>query len=283
MRPNRFPVVLAVLLLLLAAGPASAETLREEIHRTFELSAGGAVDLSNVNGEVVVEAWDRDEVELHVEKKVKASSHEAAEEAMQAFRVEIDADADHLRVQTHKPRGEDGGVLGWLFGSNVQYSATYHVKVPRRADLMAESVNGAVRVEGVEGDVDAETVNGNVVLAGTSGDADVSTVNGGIEVREARGAVSASSVNGSVEVELTEVAAGAEMRFSTTNGGVRLALPADVRTHLEAHTTNGGIHTDFPVEVRGRHSKSVDADLNGGGGGQVTVRTTNGGIRIARL
>lgn len=282
MRPTRFPVVLVLLLVALSAAPAAAETITEEIHHTYELAAGGTVDLSNVNGEVTVEAWDRDEVELHVEKKVKARGRDTAEEAMRAFRVEIEATGDRVRVETRKPRGDDG-VLGWIFGSNVQYSADYRVKVPRRTDLVAESVNGAVRVDGVDGDVDAETVNGRVTLTGVSGRVSASTVNGGLTVRDARGAVSARSVNGSMEVELVEVAPGEDMRFSTTNGSVRLSLPADVRTHLEARTTNGGLHTDFPVEVRGRNSKRVDADLNGGGSGHLEIHTTNGGIRISRL
>ena len=284
-RPLRAAAALALfsLLAVASAGGADAATLEERIDRTFDLAPGGEIVLDNVNGSITVETWDRDEVHLVVDKWVKSTSEEKARDLLRRFEIEIDASRDRLSVEAHQLKATDGGWLSWMFGRSAQYSADFHLTVPRRAHVDADSVNGNLRISGVEGRLDAGTVNGRVHVEEVRGEVRVSTVNGRLTVRAARGAVHAGSVNGSIDVELLEVTPGAQMSFSSTNGGIALRLPADVATHLDARTTNGGISTDFPVRVEGRYnSKSVSADLNGGGG-TLKIRTTNGGIRISEL
>lgn len=268
---------------LLLAGGASAEKRTQKIEKTYRLEAGGQVVLENVNGGITVETWDRDRVELQIVKEVKAGSRQDAEKALEEFEVAIDSTPQRLHVQARKPRNEDGGLLGWLGGDRIQYSASFHLRIPRRADLEIDTVNGGVEVRELEGRLDVDTVNGRVVLARTAGNAHVSTTNGRIEVAQARGTLTASTTNGSIGAEMEAVDPGADLRFSTTNGSVEVHLPRDLGAHLRARTTNGGISTDFPVEVKGRHgSKKVDAEINGGGG-NVEIRTTNGAIRIREI
>ena len=239
--------------------------------------------LENVNGSIVVEAWDQDRIELHVMKKIKADDRADAEKAMAEFRIDIDSTPQRLHVEARKP-GTEEGFFAWLRGNRIGYSASMQLKVPRNVVLRADTVNGRVEVSGTEGSVDVESVNGKIVLDRVAGRVDASTVNGSVDVTDARGEVSASTVNGGIDIAMAEVADDADMRFSTTNGGVSLSLPHDVRTRLDARTTNGGISCDFPVEVHGKwNSKSVDSDLNGGGHGRLEVRTTNGGIHIREI
>lgn len=283
--PGRAAAVLALFALFALgfAGAAGAATLEVRIDRTLPFRPGGEIVLDNVNGSIRVDSWDRDEVHLVIDKWVKASSDGEARELMQRFEIEIEAGERRLSVDAHELK-EKTGWLSWLFGRSPQYRADFHLTVPRRAMVDADSVNGNVSITGVDGELRAETVNGRVALDEVGGEISVSSVNGRVTVRAARGAVDADTVNGGIDVELTEVAPGARMSFSTVNGGVELSLPRDVATHLDASSTNGGISTDFPVEVRGRwNHKSVTAELNGGGSGQVKIRTTNGGIKIREL
>lgn len=281
-RPRLFVVALAAACLLAAGSAAASSTVTQEIDRTVSLAAGGEVVLENVNGSITVDTWDRDEVRLHVEKEVKAASRSDADEALEHFTVTIRSEDDRLHVEA-KPPHQNSGFFAWLLDRQVQYSASYRLTVPRRAHLEATTVNGAVDVSGLEGHLAVNTVNGGVQIDGVTGTTEVSTVNGRVKVADARGSVSASTVNGGVDVELRQVDLDADMSFSTVNGGVKLALPADVATRLDARTSNGGISTDFPVEVKGRYGrKSVQAELNGGGG-ELEVRTTNGGISIRKL
>lgn len=275
--------VLALLALALTTTASAKETVTQEIEKTYRLQPGGEVTLQNVNGSIQVEGWDRDRVELHVTKKVRASSRQRAEEAMRDFEILIESTPESLRVETRKPERQ-GGIAGWLTNSNTEYQASYELRVPRHVIIEADTVNGRVTLSELNGDVDADTTNGAIHLTRVAGRTHASTTNGSIQVEEARGSVSASTTNGRIRVALLDVTPNADMSFSTTNGSVELELPADIRTHLEARTTNGGLDTDFPVEVqRKRSSKSIDAAINGGGDSRLKVRTTNGGIRIREI
>ena len=76
---------------------------------------------------------------------------------------------------------------------------------------------------------------------------------------------------------------GAGLDVETTNGGVRMELPANYNAELHTETHNGGIDIDFPVTVRGRLSdmrRRIDTTI-GSGGAPLRVRTVNGGVSIA--
>lgn len=250
------------LALLFVAAPAFAVEVEERFDQRYDLGPGGEVSVSNVNGAVTVQGWDGQEVRVEAVKKVKASSRDRAEEAMRKLEVRVEQRGDHLEIDTRLPKRSDG-MFDWLFGNHSNANVTYTVSVPRRTDVEVDTVNGKVRVRGVAGRVVADTTNG------------------GIEMEDVRGSVKAATTNGGIRVELAEVAAGQGMRFSTTNGAIRLTLPRDARVSVDAGTTNGGIDLDDLVaDVRSKSRRHLRADVNGGGP-EIELSTTNGGIRIA--
>ena len=69
---------------------------------------------------------------------------------------------------------------------------------------------------------------------------------------------------------------------STTNGGVKLALPEDGRADLSASCTNGGIEASgLSLQTTESSRRRLEGRLNGGGP-RVRAETTNGGITFAR-
>ena len=242
--------------LLLAGTIAYAETFQDTIEKTLPFAAGNRLSVSNTNGDVEVSTWDRDEIEIVADKRVKSGSEGRAEEAFEALKVVIDESADGITVSTEYPKSKGG----W-FG-NVNSQVRYSIRVPKRADLELETVNGKVMVEGVEGQIGLETTNG------------------GIRVEDAGGSVTARTTNGSIDCELREVGDDEDMDFRTTNGSITLTLPSDVQASLSARTTNGSVSTDFPVTVQGTFRKNrLEGDLNGGGA-SLELKTTNGSIKI---
>lgn len=262
-RPVTRRLALAILAVLAAGttGGATAATLEKTLEKTYPLAAGGTVTVENVNGAVTVDSWDRAEVRVRAIKKARSGSEETAAEAIERLRVEVDATDDAVRIHTRHARSE-GGFFSWIRGRSANASVSYHLTVPRGIRLEAETVNGAVTLEGVDGDVTA------------------STTNGSIKVQDARGRLGASTTNGSIRVAMIEVPADADLDFSTTNGSVTVTLPPGVGTDLRLRTTNGGINVEPDLAtVTSRSRKRLDASMNGGGG-LLRVRTTNGGIRI---
>jgi len=245
---------------LVIPGVASAETIEDTLERTLPFSAGSRLEVSNTNGGIEVSTWDRNEIQIEARKKVKSSNAERAREAFEELEISIDETAGGVTIETEYPRRGSGG-----WGRDVSMSVHYTIRVPVQSDLDLGTVNGKVRVEGVNGELDLHTTNGGII------------------VEDAGGHVSARTTNGGIDVELAQVSSGEDMTFRTTNGGITLLLPSDIRATLTARTTNGGIHTDFPITIQGSFGKNrLEGDLNGGGG-SIELRTTNGSIRIRQL
>lgn len=266
---------------LIAAGAAGAETLTEKLDRTVPLQAGSQVRLSNVNGAVTLEAWDRDEVRIEAEKKVKAGDADVARKYMSQLKIDITQGADGLRIDTKHPRRESG-FFDWMFGKDVNANVTYRLHVPRRAALHVVSVNGGVSATGTRGKAHLETTNGGIKVQNVQGDMVLETVNGGIDVIRSAGALRAGSVNGGIDAELSGLQDGSEIRLTSTNGGIHLRLPRDARLSIDAGTTNGRVRSDLSIEGGEPGKRSLRGDLNGGGG-KLYARTTNGSIDINGL
>lgn len=129
------------------------------------------------------------------------------------------------------------------------------------------------------------TSNGGIALEGTTGRARFDTENGGVALRDVSGDVRGRTTNGGVSIALQGTRwQGDGLDVETTNGGVRMELPADYNAELHTETHNGGIDIDFPITVRGRLSdmrRRIDTTI-GSGGAPLRVRTVNGGVSIAR-
>ena len=150
--------------------------------------------------------------------------------------------------------------MGW--GDRESWSVSYRILVPTGTNLDLESLNGSIRVAGVNGGVSAQTTNGSVRLT---------DVDGGIRARSTNGAIQASFRDGFRLQHDTEL--------RTTNGSVTVEFPSSLSARLEASTTNGSIHTDIPLTVQGRIGRRISAVL-GEGGPDLVLRTTNGSVRL---
>lgn len=235
----------------IAAGEA-----RDQWTRSYKVGAGGRIELINVNGRITAEATDGSEIELRAERSAKATSDEAAKDLLGRIEMREEVGADRVRVEVRPPR-----VSG---PSNHEFKWT--VKIPRGVSVDLRTVNGGVRMTGLDGEVRARTTNGDIegfgILA-TSVDAAVT--NGGIDIKLGR-AVSA----GTYDIE-------------AVNGSVSIELPADSKADIAGRCVNGGISVkDLPLDIVGEQTRRrLDARLNGGGA-RITLDTVNGGIGIGR-
>lgn len=247
---------LALSAALLLTGTAIADTAQENFEQSYAFSAGQRLSVENTNGDIVVEAWNGNEILVRATKRVKARGG-SADDRLAELRIEVQVDARGVEIGTVYPR-RSGGFFNW---NEVSASVEYRIQVPRDADLELRTVNGEIEVSEVAGEIRLRSTNG------------------GISVTDAAGSVNAATTNGGIQVELDRVS-DARMEFETTNGGIRLDLPSGIRASVVARTTNGTIETDFPISVRGEFRRTrLEGDINGGGPA-IELRTTNGSIRI---
>jgi DUF4097 and DUF4098 domain-containing protein YvlB len=146
------------------------------------------------------------------------------------------------------------------------WSVSFELEVPRSAELTVAATNGGVSVRDVRGRMDLRTVNGGISLDDVSGDIRGETTNGGVDIR------------------LTgDKWEGPALEVRTVNGGITLALPANLSAELDARAVNGGINVDFPVTVSGLISGRRELrGTIGSGGPRIRASATNGGISITR-
>lgn len=205
------------------------------------------------NGSISVEGWEGSEV--RVTARVIARNAGSARAAADLARsVEVRAASGGVEVE-----GPRGGIL-----NRSSWSVDLRIQVPSGTDLDLRTSNGAIRVTGVGGAVSARTTNGALNLDGVRGSVDARSTNGAVTVVLAGGGTGSRSVD-----------------LQTTNGSIDLRLPASVGARVQARTTNGRISSDFPLEIEGRRQNQATGML-GDGSGNVTLRTTNGSIRLRR-
>jgi len=103
------------------------------------------------------------------------------------------------------------------------WSVSYLITVPRNTNLDLRAKNGGLAISGVEGTIEFETVNGGISLKNVAGDVRGRTTNGGVSI--ALGGTTWS---------------GTGLDVVTTNGGVKLSMPAMYAANIETGTVNGG-------------------------------------------
>ena len=226
-----------------------------EWRKTYDLEPGGRVEIGNVNGRIQVEPSVGNKVEVVAVKVAKAGSPEAARQMLERIEIVESASPSSIKIETKLPRRSGFMNMG---GGEVRYA----VKVPASANVRFVTTNGGVEMLGLKGRIFAETTNG------------------GIQARDVSGPIEASTTNGGVDVDLTQVLEPG-VKLECTNGGIKLRLPPDAKATISANITNGGIDANgLNLDKSESTRRRLEARLNGGGPA-ISIRGTNGGIRIA--
>ena len=244
-------------LLILALGAHASDhrgALTEEFHQTYALTADGRVELDNINGDVHISSWDRNEV------KVDAVKYADTKERLDEAKIEIDARNDSISIRTKYPNHDHN----WTWGShNNPASVEYTLTVPRKARLdEIKLINGELDINGVSGEVNASCINGRLEAHNLAGRARLSTINGHLDAR-------------------FDQLAGQRVELNSVNGAVDLTIPSDSNAEVEATTVSGGINNDFGLHVN--HHRFVGHDLRGelgSGGARIKISNVNGRIEV---
>jgi len=234
------------------------DELTEAFNQTYPLTPTGRVSISNINGDVHISVWDRNEV------KVDAVKRAYKPERLSEVTIEVNNTADSVLIKTKYP--ERNLNFDGRNRENNPASVEYTLTIPRGARLDgAELVNGSLDIEGIQGDVQAALVNGEVKAGGLGGEVKLSTVNGAVEANVSR-LTEAKSVN-----------------LSSVNGSIVLIVPSGASAQVRASTIHGGITNDFGLTVD--DGQFVGHNLSGqigSGGPRIRLNNVNGSIAIKR-
>ncbi len=234
--------------------------VREDFSQTYPFTANGRIVLENINGGVKITVWDRNEVQLTAVKR--AFNRERLAQAQ----IDVAATGDALRIKTRYPEHNQSFYGDEKGRHNNPASVDYTLTVPRQTRLESiDLINGALDVDGVEGDVTCSSINGRVTAKGLMGSAKLSTVNGGLEA---------------VFTRMDETKA---ISLNSVNGSVSLMIPSNANALVRASTVHGDIANDFGLNVS--HGEYVGHELHGQigtGGPRIRIGNVNGRIWIKR-
>ena len=280
--------------LLSAAVPAAAQTARPPAtDQTIAVTKGQRLEVNNFAGEVMVKAWNRDELRVTAEHDSRT-------------KVGVRTSGSDIRVSSSRsgaPASVDYviSVPAWL---PVRVGGGPHIFVSiegTQSDVSVETVSGDVRLKGGAGIVSLKSIEGEIFVENAGGRLTLNTVNEGIMIRGASGEITAETINGDIRM-LGMKAAGLEAttvngdiiyegtvsnnlhRFSTHNGDITLAVPENVSATFSVRTYQGSLRTSFATTelTEGGRGKRQRFTL-GGGGAQIEMESFGGDVRIRRI
>ncbi len=219
----------AVALCLAGAAGASAQ----DFQRSYNLEAGGSVEIANVSGDINLAGHDGSAVVVHAFKEGRDSNLVEVEDASTAGRV-------RLRVK-------------YPDECNCDASVRFEVRVPRSANISFDKIStasGNLKAEGFNARLHLSTASGNVTVSRVGGEIKASSASGNVRVADAAGVVNANSASGDVEVELTRLEGAGDMKFSSASGDVHVRMPSNIDARVSMSTVSGDIETNFPIEVK---------------------------------
>jgi hypothetical protein len=230
---------------------------RDEWQRRYTLAQGGTLEIRNTNGRIQVQPVEGDAIEITAERVVQAVDDEAAREALEAFEIQETVADDRVSINAAHREGLNLSI-------NLNRRVSFQVRVPVWANLQLESTNGAIEIAGprLAGALRAETTNGH------------------IEAQGLEGSVWTSTTNGAISLQVSKL--GSEgVSCQTTNGAIDLVVPPDVNARLSARVSNGAIRANgLDLSVASQSRRRLDATI-GIGGPPIELETTNGAIEIS--
>jgi hypothetical protein len=252
-------LVLAALLVLPAtnAFAKSARSDDPDFEWSVKLARGQSIEIHGVNGSIQASPARGNEVEVTAVKRAKRSDP-------RDVKIEVIEHENGVTICAVYPGAGNSCEQGSSHSHtrNNDVVVDFQVRVPAGVKLIANTVNGEVEAEHLDGPVEAHTVNGSV---------SVSTDDTAL----------ASTVNGSVSARVGSSNWDEELKFSTVNGGITVRFPEDLNADVDASTLNGNIETDFPLTVRGKMGRHhISGKIGHGGGGELSLSTVNGSIRL---
>jgi DUF4097 and DUF4098 domain-containing protein YvlB len=279
---------------LVAQTPAPRDTRAPQTDETVAVTRGARLFIENFAGDVVVKAWDRDQ--LRVQARHASRVKVAIRTTASAVSVRSDASGPPASVDYDimAPAWMEVKVEGTHNFITVEGSKAAISAETTRGDIVlkggtgvivARSVQGSVSVEGARGRVTASSVNEGIRLSDVSGDITAETTNGSISLLKTTSAsIQATTINGDVTFEGT-LAENGRYGFATHNGSISVAVPETSNATFIVRTYNGDFATNLqlagPPRSEARGGRRLTYTL-GNGSAEMELETFGGSVRIRK-
>jgi hypothetical protein len=234
----------------------------ERIDGSFDV-----LEIRNVSGPILIEAWDRDYVQVHYIKQARS------DEYLEEFEIGIAPRGSRLSI-----RPIYRNIPGSPFGS-----VSFDVMVPSSIkEIRGNNISGVISIENVGAGVDQvlETVSGRIDTE-RSGNLRARSISGSIRFTSTGKTLDINSTSGRVRGEILKLEPGGSVEIYTISGAVELEVFSGFDADLQLQSVSGSISCDFPVRIIEQKRNKLVGTV-GSGAVPFAVKTVSGRISISR-
>jgi len=245
----------------MVAIPAKSET--ENVDKSFSVKSGGTLTIESDQGSIKVETWDKQTVEVLIEKKT------GKQKQLDGFKVNFDQKGNNIFVEGDGDR-------------NNKVSVKFTIKVPQGFNLDLKTGGGSISVADISGEVKVNTSGGSISIGNiTQGNVDAKTsggninvgdVDGNLKVDTSGGNIRLGNINGKSSIDtsggnITLKQGGSDVKAETSGGNIKIG---PVKGKVDVVTSGGNIQI-------GTADDDVIAKTSGGG---IHVEGSKGSVNI---
>ncbi|MBM4176021.1 MAG: DUF4097 domain-containing protein [Ignavibacteria bacterium] len=268
--------------------------------KTLQTQEGKNLYLSTASGDVRINSWDRNEVQ------VKIYGNDRARDKM---KFAIEESGEGIKVEG---KSSTSSWLSFWKSTRVRYEIVIPKKYNSKAstsggDISLDNLDGAVkfstsggdiRVQNVSGRVDASTSGGDIRLMSISGPIKCSTSGGDISIKESKGDVSTSTSGGDISLQCADGKIGAStsggdirvdysgsnqgIKLKTSGGDISLKVDYDFAGNVDLSSLGGDVSCDLTMTAVTKKKSSSLIGAANSGGPEVECSTLGGDIRIRK-
>lgn len=235
--------------------------------KQFTVSAKPELQVNANDAQVVLNAWDKNQIEVRV--------HTVGYSIPQQLKVTADQAGNKVHVDLHAESRVCFGICV------LRIEVT--VNLPKNSTVNVRTSDGRIEANDLSGDIRLNSGDGRITGHHLSGNLNAETSDGHIEVDGRFDVLRIRSGDGhvSVKAEYGSKMAG-DWSIVTSDGRIELDLPADLAANLDAHTDDGHLDSELPIEMQGSTAEgSLRGKLNGGGP-RLEVHTSDGSIHLRK-
>lgn len=249
-------VILALCLLFIAQGLVFGgdEIVVKRATKEFNVSSNAQFGISNIAGDIKIESWNKNKIQIDYTIYGKGDDHSEAKESVKYIKLDFEKSGNKVYVKVEHKKS---GFLG--FGKNkIRGRVDFKVQIPKDCSADASTISGDLYVKEVKSHVDASNISGDTMLRDIKGNLNVSSVSGDIVIKKITGKVRGRFVSGDVVIKSVK----GSLSFEGVSGSVMVS--ESFVDKFEVETVSGDI------EYLGELSKN----------GKVEVESTSGDIQI---
>lgn len=276
---RRHMIILGTLFLFLSASAALFGAEIKEFSQVVDLDPGGTLKMDTYKGTIILESWDKNQVEIIA--RVEAPDDlddDYAEAVVRATEVEVSSNGKSLTIRSNYD--DVPSQKNWLgFGTQKTLPYVhYEIRAPYHINLRLKDYKSEIQLFSFEGNLDIETYKGKITGKDLSGEIELNTYKGTGDFSDLNGTFDIETYKGDLTIQVEDVTGNS--RLDTYKGNITLIVPKSQGFELRAdlsrkgtlvNALGGASETNKGTDIR----KSIN-----GGGPVLRIETYKGHIRL---